>query len=517
LTVGLGLGICVAPLLLWGQALRSYFLKLDDFYYLAESRSGSALLLNLFKPHNAHVVPLFRLETYLLTRLAGTLERTPEVFGLACYLNLLLAMLLAGHLVARETCRVFLGLAAMAGVGLSTVLGPAVLWYAAGQALASGTVILAMLIALCVWRKLRSTRFLLLACLAAMAAPMFWSAGYTAGPVAVAYLAPHGRSADRIAACLVLAVSLAIGGFIWLLFRPAVLSGGTEHGDASQLIRQIPTGLAHTAQAIPEILILNNVGLDASTTRPQGLALCAMLALAWFASSGKRRVNSHGREWGWSTLSPRIGRLLSSLHRLEAAGAVLIVASFWLIYTGRGDYSFDNLRALGWYHALPQLGVVLFAVGWWWQHPEPSSVARFSPPTFAELLCVAGLTTILLLLQMPRASRVIFDFDGAAAAVPVGGSQSPARPASRANLAARALSQRRALSRLDRAEKIAREDGISRSEIREIVGRFNLPGLPAGLTGLDAIDLMSLPESGSLANPEAIRGAVRAALSDESP
>ena len=97
LTVLLGLLICAAPALLWGQALRSYFLHLDDFVYLSGSRTGQALLANLLRPHNAHVVPLFRIETFLLARLAGSLRQLPAVLGLACYLTLLSAMIATGY------------------------------------------------------------------------------------------------------------------------------------------------------------------------------------------------------------------------------------------------------------------------------------------------------------------------------------------------------------------------------------------------------------------------------------
>ena len=99
-----------------------------------------------------HIVPFFRLETHVLSRIAGSLEALPGVLGWASFGTLVLAILLLGHLVARETGRPDRGLTAMAAVGFSSVLGPAVLWYSASQALACGTVILAMLAALQLWR-----------------------------------------------------------------------------------------------------------------------------------------------------------------------------------------------------------------------------------------------------------------------------------------------------------------------------------------------------------------------------
>ena len=80
--------------------------------------------------------------------MAGSLESLPAVLGWASYATMVLAMAATGHVVARESGRTAHGLAAMAAVGLTSVLGPTLLWYAAGQALAAGTMIVAMLAAL---------------------------------------------------------------------------------------------------------------------------------------------------------------------------------------------------------------------------------------------------------------------------------------------------------------------------------------------------------------------------------
>src|SRR5437764_12683347 len=113
----LALALCAAPLWLWGVPLGWHFLKLDDFVYLARSRTSAALGRHLATPHNAHVVPLFLLETHLLARLAGSLAAVPSVLGMACYATLVLAMAATGHLVAWETGRPARALAAMAAVG----------------------------------------------------------------------------------------------------------------------------------------------------------------------------------------------------------------------------------------------------------------------------------------------------------------------------------------------------------------------------------------------------------------
>jgi hypothetical protein len=514
LTVLLALIICAAPALFWGQALRSYFLHLDDFVYLSGSRTGQALRANLLRPHNAHVVPLFRVETFLLASFAGTLAHLPAVLGMANYVTLLLAMLATGYLVGRETGRPAVGLAAMAAVGLSTVMGPAILRYSSGQALMSGTLILLMLIALQAWRRDRGWPCLVIAVLAAIAASLCWSAGYAAGPASLAYLWGAGKK-SRLVGMLVLAVSLLLGVAAWSVLGP---SGRTEAGaseGAGQLVKRIPVGLAHTARAIPEALVLNNLGLDARTEGLQGWALCLLLGSGWYFCT----LRSCKREAAGGPIPSRVAYVLSCVLPLEAAGAMLVLIDFGMIYTARGNYSFENVRALGWYHAIPQLGAVLFAAGWLSGRPPRPLSRRLCPPAFRELFLVVGLVMILLLLQSPRADRVLFDYDGAAA--PVGGETAGAvhrtGPASQADLIARATGQRQALERLDRLERIARRSGIGRSGLREVLGRFRVPGMPEFVAELDAISLLRIPERGTLDDPDTIRAVLSGVLEDARP
>ena len=176
-------------------------------------RSGKHLL----EAHHGHFVPLFRLETHLLTRLAGSLEAIPDVLSVASYATLVLAMAAVGHLVASEAGRVASGLVAMAAVGLSTVLGPAVLWYSAGQAMAAGTMVILMLIALQSWR-ISGTRWAFgMALLAAIAERLIWSGGFAAGPVGLAYLWADGRREARRASPWLLITTLVVAGLAWFL------------------------------------------------------------------------------------------------------------------------------------------------------------------------------------------------------------------------------------------------------------------------------------------------------------
>src|SRR5262249_21548260 len=65
--------ILAAPLWLLVDELRSLALLHDDFAYIAQSRDWTALRAYLFEPHNAHVVPVFRIWTFALVGLSGRL------------------------------------------------------------------------------------------------------------------------------------------------------------------------------------------------------------------------------------------------------------------------------------------------------------------------------------------------------------------------------------------------------------------------------------------------------------
>jgi hypothetical protein len=479
-TILLALTFCAVPLWLWGVPLRWFFLKSDDFTYLGQSRTASMLWSHLVVPHNGHVAPLFLLETHLLAWLAGSLELLPAVLSWASYATLVLAMAATGHVVAWETGRPALGLAAMAAVGLTSVLGPTLLWYAASQALAAGTMIVVMLAALQVWRARGSLWPLALAVLASIAAPLFWSAGYAAGLVAMAYLWADGRRACRRVSVLFPAVSVLLGLVVWRLAGSGFALA--SHLSTRSFINLLPLHamVAHSAQAACEALILNNLGLDAATTAGQAIFFGAVLIGIWAWS--RRRSDAPSLE-SWPRVNP-----------LEAAGAVLVVASFGMIFAARDvASSFDGLRTMGWYDAMAELGAVLFAFGWWSgpiESPLPRSV---EPPRRLELLVVMLFAIVMLGVQSPRIARIIYEYDGSAAPF---GPNVPIRatPRTAASLAAQALSQRRALAVLDRLERTARETGMTRATIRQAVTPVSVPGFPLVSADFTVEDLLDLPD-----------------------
>jgi hypothetical protein len=454
-------------------------------------------------------VPLFAIQNHLLARLAGSLEAVPRVWGLACYVELVLAMVATGALVAFETGRVSLGLAAMAGVGMSTVVGPAVLWYSASQAICSGTMILVMLFALALWRSRRDGLFLAVAVLAAAAAPLYWSAGYVAGLVGFMYLLVD-RRVSRGVVLIPLAASLLTGLVVWSLAGSRIAQSVPREETPLRVVSRIPIGLAHTAQAIPEVLMLSNLGLNGPTTLPQGAALCVLLAVVWTVARqpifcwppGQTDSEAPRVRGAWLPRPPR-------LNALETAGAALVVTSFTLIYSARGHMSFDNLRALGWYHAIPQLGAVLFATGWMaGRSPRPAGPA-LEAASLHEILWVGLFAAAFLILQIPRANRVIYEYDGMASKIENKTESRDSFPRNRNDLARRSIRQRKALARLDRLEKIAQDENIGRGTLRQVLGRHLILGMPSNLPDLDAFDLLQISAQGQGGSLRSIQALVQ--------
>lgn len=482
------------------EPLGSAHLSLDDFPYIAESRGGADFRAHLWTPHNAHVVPLFRTLTHVLTRLAGNLERLPAVFAISSYVALLAAMAGVGHLVAWETRRLIAGLVAML-VGLSSVLEPAAAWYSASQALWSGVFVLGMLVLLQEWRARGGAWRLVLAMLAAAAAPLVWSGGYSAGPTAFAYLWADGRARCRKAAALPLTAVFLTGLALLAVAGRQIAAPENFHGRALSEAISPARGLVHTAQAVPEVLVFKNLGIDVITTPEQGLVLSAMLLGVWAWSRGRVTRDAEGRAM-W---------IPPAIQPLEAAGGVLALSAFWLAYAARGYYSFASLRDLGWYQAIPELGACLFAAGWWAGlrgiDPTLAATSRPACPSRRETTILLCVILAFGLVQLPLFRRL-----NDQSTYPLTAAERKIFPLpslvwwrNRFLLQELSLRQRRFLAKLDQAEARARATGIGRDALRQTFGRVPVPGMPDQLVNLSGVDLLDLPEAGRGASPDRAR------------
>ena len=214
---------------------------------------------------------------------------------------------------------------------------------------------------------------------------------------------PLGRRPARVPAhCgAPLFVSLTTFVIARVVVSPSFATPHHHNQGPRRVAMEIGPALAHSAQAICEALVFNNLGLDAVTTATQAFVIALVLAALW--------------AWSLARRDPSSSRPLPRVNPLEAAGAVLVAASFGMIFAVRGtEATFDGLRA-GWYDAMPELGAILFVSGWWAGHimsPPPKAVG---PPLRGELLVVVLFAAVMLVLQTPRVNRVIFQYDGLSA------------------------------------------------------------------------------------------------------
>ncbi|HEV3120797.1 MAG TPA: hypothetical protein VGY53_02790, partial [Isosphaeraceae bacterium] len=346
------------------------------------------------------------------------------------------------------------------------------------------------LLALQAWRDFGGAWRLALAFLGTVVAVGFWSGGYAAGPAGMAYLWADGRARCRKAA-LVPAVSAASVAFAAVLLRGGEIltaQAGTSQGVS--LGERLVRGALHSCQAGVEALALGNLGLDAITRPVQAVVLCLLLVLVWVSTRGfVRRLNS-----------------------LEAAGAVIVAFSFLLVYTFRGYLPYTNLRGLGWYHAIPQLGAALFLAGWIWSRvPPENGSGSIRPLTRGRALIVAALSALLLILNAPRAERLFAGEGPPPRTFPSpklwGMAQGRQLALERGRDEVR--EQRAILARLDRVEEEARRLGIGRAAIRRVFGRILGPGVPEPIPSVDAADLLDLPWNGPVSDPERVRLALQ--------
>jgi hypothetical protein len=435
----------------------------------------------------------------------------------ASYGILVAVMLLAGRLVARETARAGLGLAAAALVGTTSLMLTPATWYSGGQPLWAGFAILAALWYAQSFRRNGRWPNLVLAALSAALAGAFWSAGHMAGPVAAVYLWFDGRRRCRLAAAVpLLATAVSAALLLSLAARP-MDSKVSFHGRTVQQAMNPVQGAITTAQAIPENLVFANLGLDAITTPIQGIVLTLGLILLW-ASRRWQHPGADAHRASWPTFA---------FNPLECAGAALVLGCYLLEWTFRGYFEYHNLRTLNpyaivpWYDVIPQVGAVLFAMGWWSGTHRPAgsdpglSHRRPTRPTRSAALGIALVTLGLLILNRPRVDALIRGTSPPLVASERDNFKIARLLTMRSNtlLSLRVDWQRRYLRRLDQVEPVARRLGIGQDGIRAAFGHIYVPAstgrmLLAQRELYDVAAILDLPARGRNVDPAAIRAAL---------
>jgi hypothetical protein len=466
LAVALAAVILAVPAWLLRDELRSLPLLHDDFAYIAQSRDLPTLRDHLLEPHNAHVVPVFRIWTFALVALSGRLAHLPAVFAVAGYLGLVAAMLALGCVITWETRQPAAGLLAMAILGLSTVTHPAVTWFSAGQSLWAGTAIVVAIAVAHTWSEKGGRMRLAAVFLTTFLAPAVWSGGLLAGPAVLIYLHFRKQRRARVAALLLAAVTL--GSVVLIL----MLSHGQIQG--AQVVwekrpdvwpRPIQVFL-HTAQALVEECVCGNLGLSVTTTPRQAVALLFLLAVL--------HIWSHRDRPAWNAL--------------EVSGAFIALGGCLLVFLFRGNLPYSSLRPLGWYHTIPQIGAILFAAGWWsaLSSPVPERMS------LGQAAIVVVFAFVFCLIQIPRAAQQLIQ-----SAPELGPRETGLFPSTEL-LAGRARyfklefheRQLRALIRLDRLDALLTDLNASPESLRDVFGHAIIPGISKEQLSCDAFSLL---------------------------
>ncbi|AMV36594.1 hypothetical protein [Planctomyces sp. SH-PL62] len=478
----------------------------DDFAYVSASRDLGRTITNLFMPHNTHIVPAWRVVTWFLVACAGSLERVPDVLAVASYGILAATMMLVGRFAARETGSEVVGAAAAVATGTTSLMLAPATWYSAGQPLWASFAAVAALWYAQEWRRSRSRPALALCMASTACAGWFWTIGHLAGPSAALYLWLDGRRSRRAAAAPIAATVLAVGLALGL-GAGKVDSRVSFHGRTAAEAARPVEGLFHTMQAIPESLVLGNLGLAVETTAGQGALLTIGLVGLWAASRLRRG--------GFRTCNP-----------MEIAGAAFLVGSYLVEWTVRGYLDYRYLRTINvdmivpWYHVAPQVGAVLFAAGWWSGPRTAESSRRLSRPPVglsrASAMGVLAFAAVLVALNRPRVEDLWFNSAPPLTATEQARFPIPELQRMRTNavMMDEAEHQRRHLRRFDLAEKTALSMGIGLDAVRAAIGRVDAPELP---DAYDAVDLLDLPEKGKAVDPDQVRQALARYLFLEPP
>jgi hypothetical protein len=172
---------CLAAVALDGPNLLRPMLWLDDFDIVKESWTWERTAAALWVPQNEHAMPLGRLLTYALVRVAGGPTGLPRVIALMGPVALVLGMLLVFVFVRRELGHALYGLVAMILFGVTSVYSQAVWWFSAAFVLLALDTLLLALLAAQSWRRTGRWRHLGLVVLAAALAPAWFGTGVLAG------------------------------------------------------------------------------------------------------------------------------------------------------------------------------------------------------------------------------------------------------------------------------------------------------------------------------------------------
>lgn len=381
----LGSVACLAALILHAPAWVRPMVRADDFPILMDSWTWEAASANFWQPFNEHVMPLGRVSTWCLVMLAGSPTGLPLATALQGPLAVVLGMILLFLFVRRETDGTLPGLAAMILFGVSSVYGEAVSWFAASFAVLALDTILLALLAAQRWRQSGRWPFLALSAAWAALAPGWFASGILAGPLCSLYLLPWGGPWKARRSRLLPALVPLLGSAAFLAVSLPLTAQHIMHlahydGKTALEAFHPLTGLKYMSRALVDNLALGVIGVSGQPL-PRGVVIGGLIALAG------------GALWWWRR-APR--------PRLLLLGLGFILSSYWLIYSARSEWSYED-QMVTWtrYNLFPQLGLALFVGG----GLVPGLLTR------RHIRSLVLVTAGLLVLQFPRGLVVNSAYD----------------------------------------------------------------------------------------------------------
>ncbi len=461
----------------------NYRLQSDDFAYIAASRTLPRAISNLFVPHNAHIVPTWRMTTWCLVAMSGRLSKVPFVLGFATYAVLAVLMLSTGLFVSRETKREALGWASACFVATTSIQYTAGTWYSAGQPIWAGLGILLTLFCAQNFKNTGKRRWLAAAAASTWIAGGFWTIGHASGPAAAVYLfADSALKIRKLAWVPLLSSILAVGLFFGLGRKAFDVTVSTNGRTTLEAVKPV-MGLWHTVRAIPENLVFGNLGQDVFVDAWPGLVLTSLLLLSW----------------AWSR------RAKGRITPLEASGFVIMSLSYFVELSFRGYSPYSSIRGwVPWYEAVPHLGLVLWLAGWASAVSAPLEKTPRQKLTVAGALTIVALEIALLLMHTPRTDRLFVKSlpamnEAERLRLPVLSLQ---RLRAGYLLAECTSAQHKHLIRYEEAERLAAKLGIGLDSIKEVFGWVAMPELPKAY---NAADMLDLPPNGRKVDAQTIK------------
>ena len=360
----------------------------DDYEILVRAWTWERTWKTLWEPQNEHAMPLGRLSTWLLARLAGRPSVLPLLTALQGPLALLAALGLVFLFACREMGHALYGVAAMALFGVSSAYAQAVYWFSASFALPALVMLLLALLAAQRWRQTGRIVWLVCCAVGVALSPCWFALGILAGPLCCLYLLP-GFACDGLrpaAKHFLAALVPLLGSVVFLAVSLPRTKDYIDHldhyGGKSPLESFKPSiGALNTCRAIVDNLVLGVTGVSGLVCPlwllPFALVLLAVAGIWWWRHAPCRR--------------------------LLVLGLGFIFGSYLLIHSARADWYYEavgmTLPHWGRYQLFPQLGLALFISG---GLPTVRLFQADEKLTRTQFRWLAVGVVVLFLIQLPR-------------------------------------------------------------------------------------------------------------------